>query len=93
LDEVTRQHFKIPVTTSDGVIDLMHQAIASDWPNDYRGIWHDLLGMCIAGGKDMNGGGRLFTVIIRGLGRRRYWQFKATVQQDNTGAPFLYIYV
>jgi len=41
LDEVTRQHFKIPVTASDGVIDLMHRAVASDWPNDYKGIWHD----------------------------------------------------
>jgi hypothetical protein len=91
LDEVTRQHFKIPVTASDSVIDLMHRAVASDWPNDFKGLWHDILGMCIAGGKDMNAGERLFTVIIRGLGRRRYWQFKATVQQDNTGAPFLYI--
>jgi hypothetical protein len=91
LDEVTRQHFKIPVTASDGVIDLMHRAVASDWPNDYKGIWHDLLGMCIAGGKDIGPSERLFTVIIRGLGRRRYWQFKAQLQQDNTGAPFLYI--
>jgi hypothetical protein len=91
LDEVTRQHFKIPVTASDSVIDLMHRAVASDWPNDYRGIWHDILGMCIAGGEDTGSGERLFTVIIRGLGRRRYWQFKATVQQDNMGAPFLYI--
>jgi hypothetical protein len=90
LDEVTRQHFKIPVTASDGVIDLMHRAVASDWPNDYKGIWHDLLGMCIAGGKDIGPSERLFTVIIRGLGRR-YWQFKAQLQQDNTGAPFLYI--
>jgi len=74
LDEVTRQHFKIPVTASDGVIDLMHRAVASDWPNDYKGIWHDCLGMCIAGGKDTNPTERLFTVIIRGVGRRRYWQ-------------------
>ena len=91
LDEVTRQHFKIPVTASDGVIDLMHRAVASDWPNDYKGIWHDLMGMCVAGGKDINPIERLFTVIIRGLGRRRYWQFKAQLQQDNSGSPFLYI--
>jgi hypothetical protein len=91
LDEVTRQHFKIPVTASDSVIDLMRQAVTSDWPNDYRGIWHDILGMCIAAGKETDAGERLFTVIIRGLGRRRYWQFKATVQQDSTSAPFLYI--
>ena len=54
VDEVTRQHFKIPVTASDGVIDLMRRAVESDWPNDYRGIWHDVLGMSIAGGKDIS---------------------------------------
>jgi hypothetical protein len=91
LNEVTRQHFKIPVTASDGVIDMMHRAVASAWPNDYKGIWHDCLGMCVAGGKDISPTERLFTVIIRGVGRRRYWQFKAQLQQDNTGAPFLYI--
>jgi hypothetical protein len=91
LDEVTRQHFKIPVTASDGVLDLMHRAVASAWPNDYKGIWHDILGMCVAGGQDVNATERLFTVIIRGLGRRRYWQFKAQIQQDNSGSPFLYI--
>jgi hypothetical protein len=91
LDEVTRQHFNIPVTASDSVIDLMHRAVASDWPNDYRGLWHDICGMAIAGGKDINPRERLFTVIIRGLGHKRYWQFKVKVQQDNTGAPFLYI--
>ncbi|GIK56603.1 MAG: hypothetical protein BroJett015_22660 [Chloroflexota bacterium] len=26
----TRQHFRIPVTTSDGVIDLMNRTVASD---------------------------------------------------------------
>jgi hypothetical protein len=31
LDEVTRQHFKIPVTASAGVIDLVHRAVASDY--------------------------------------------------------------
>jgi hypothetical protein len=91
LDEVTRQHFKIPVTASDGVIDLMHRAVQSDWPNDYRGIWHDILGMCIAAGKDSGPNERLFTVIIRGLGKRRYWQFKARLQQDNSQSPLLYI--
>lgn len=91
LDEVTRQHFKIPVTASDGVIDLMHRTVASDWPNDYKGIWHDCLGMCIAGGKDISPTERLFTVIIRGVGNRCYWRFKARLQHDNLGAPFLLI--
>ena len=91
LDEVTRQHFKIPVAASDGVIDLMHRAVGSDWPNDYKGIWHDCLGMCIAGGKDISPTERLFTVIIRGVGNRRYWRFKASLQHDMMGTPFLFI--
>lgn len=91
LDEVTRQHFKIPVTASDGVIDLMHQAVASDWPNDFKGLWHDICGMSIAGGKDVSPTERLFTVIIRGVGKRRYWQFKACLKPDTMGDPYLYI--
>jgi hypothetical protein len=91
LDEVTRQHFKIPVTASNGVIGLMHRAVASDWPNDYRGIWHDCLGMCIAGGKDISPTERLFTVIICGVGKQRYWRFTASLQHDTMGAPFLSI--
>jgi len=91
LVEVTRQHFKIPVTASDAVIDLMQRAVNSDWPNDYKGIWHDILGMCVAGGRDISATERVFTVIIRGLGQRRYWRFKACIQQDNSGAPFLTI--
>lgn len=91
LDEVTRQHFKIPVMASDGVIDLIHRAVGSDWPNDYKGIWHDCLGMCIAGGKDISPTERLFIVIIRGVGNRRYWRFKASLQHDTIGAPFLFI--
>lgn len=91
LAEVTRQHFKIPVTASDAVIDLMQRAVNSDWPNDYKGIWHDILGMCVAGGRDISATERVFTVIIRGLGQRRYWRFKACIQQDSSGAPFLTI--
>ncbi len=91
VDEVTWQHFKIPVTASDGVIDLMRRAVESDWPNDYKGIWHDILGMCVAGGKDISPNERLFTVIIRGVGRRRYWQMKAVLKPDHTGSPYLSI--
>jgi hypothetical protein len=43
LDEVSRQHFKIPVTASEGVLALLERAIASDWPNDYKGLWHDIV--------------------------------------------------
>jgi hypothetical protein len=89
LDAVTRQHFLIPVTASDEVIALLHRAVQSDWPNDYRGLWHDILGMCISGGRDVGPTERLFTVIIRGLGRRRYWSFRAKANSSESGAPFL----
>lgn len=91
LDEVTRQHFKIPVTASDGVINLMQRAVATSWPNDFKGLWHDILGMCVVTGKDISPTERQFSVIIRGVGQRRYWHFKAQIQQDHSGLPFLYI--
>ncbi len=91
VDEVTRQHFKIPVTASDGVINLMRRAVASKWGNDYRGLWHDILGMCIAAGEDVSPLERHFTVIIRGVGRRRYWRMKSLVKSDHANAPYLRI--
>jgi hypothetical protein len=90
LGDVTRQHFKIPVLASDSVLALMERAVAAAWPNDYKGLWHDLLGMCITGGQDNGRNERHFTVIIRGL-ERRYWQFKAQLRRDEAEAPFLYI--
>jgi hypothetical protein len=89
LDEVTRQHFRIPVTASDGLVDLLHRAVESDWPNDYRGLWHDICTMCIAGGRDVSSIERRFAVIIHGLGRRRTWQMRALLKQDHAGSPYL----
>jgi hypothetical protein len=43
--------------------------------------------MCIAGGKDISPKERLFTVIIRGVGNRRYWRFKASLQHDTICFP------
>ena len=91
LDEVTRQHFKIPVTASDGLVDLLHRAVGSNWPNDYRGLWHDICTMCIAGGQDVSPIERRFAVIIRGLGHRRTWQMRALLKQDHAGSPYLLI--
>jgi hypothetical protein len=93
VEEVSRQHFKIPVTASDAVIELMHKAVASGWPNDYKGIWHDLLGMCIAAGEDVTPTERRFTAIIRGVGQRRYWRFAARLETDRDGQPYLSIHL
>jgi hypothetical protein len=91
LAEVSRQHFKIPVTASDEVVALLQRAVASPWPNDYRGVWHDILGMCITSGRDVSATKRQFTVIIRGVGRRRYWRFQAEVRQEGSGGPYLFV--
>jgi hypothetical protein len=93
LDEVTRQHFKIPVTASEAVVDLLHRAVAAGWPNDYRGIWHDVCGMCITGGRDISPTERLFSVIIRGVGQQRYWRFVARLESDGDGQPYLSIHL
>jgi hypothetical protein len=91
LDEVIRQHFNIPVTVSDGVYNLMRRAVEGPWPNDWKGIMHDVLGMCIAAGRDTGPTERAFTVIIRGVGRRRYWPMKALLKADHAGNPYLFI--
>jgi hypothetical protein len=87
LDEVSRQHFKIPVLASDNVLALMERAVASAWPNDHKGIWSDILGMCITGGQENGRDERHFTVIIRGL-EQRYWQFKAQLRRDESEVSF-----
>lgn len=91
LDEVVRQHFNIPVTVSDGVYDLMQRALEGPWPNDWKGLLHDILGMCISGGKDTGPTTREFTVIIRGVGNRRYYRMEARLKADEMGEPYLMI--
>ena len=91
LDEVVRQHFNIPVTISDGVYELMKRAVEGSWPNDWKGLLHDILGMCISGGKDTGPTTREFTVIIRGVGDRRYYRMEARLRADELGEPYLVI--
>jgi hypothetical protein len=91
LDEVARQHFNIPVTVSDGVYDLMRRAVEGPWPNDWKGLLHDILGMSISGGKDSGPTTQEFTVIIRGVGNRRYHRMEARLRADEMGEPYLMI--
>jgi hypothetical protein len=92
LEEVCRQHFTIPVTLSDAVHDLIRQAVAQPrWGNDAKGILHDILGMAIIGGQDVSPTERHFTVIIRGVGQKRYWPMKLLFKQDGAGRPYLLV--
>jgi len=91
LDDISRQHFKIPVTASAGVVDLLQQAIGSGWPNDYRALRHDICSMCIACGWDVGDAERRFVVIIHGLAERTTRQMQATLRRDPDDRLYLYI--
>ncbi len=90
LDEVTRQHYTIPVLAAEAVIDLMGKAVNSDWPNDYKGIWHDILSQSKRG-RDISRTERQFTVIIRGVGQKQYWPMGLHLKHDPAGDPYLLV--
>jgi hypothetical protein len=90
LDEVTRQHYTIPVLADEAVIDLMDKAVSSDWPNDYKGIWHDILSQSKRG-RDISRTERVFTVIIRGVGQKKHWPMRLHLKHDPAGAPYLFV--
>lgn len=90
LDEVTRQHYTIPVLADEAVIDLMDKAVNSNWPNDYKGIWHDILSQSKRG-RDISRTERQFTVIIRGVGQKQYWPMTLHLKHDPVGDPYLFV--
>jgi len=90
LDEVTWQHYTIPVLADEAIIDLMDKAVNSDWPNDYRGIWHDIMSQSKRG-RDISPTERQFTVIIRGVGQKQYWPMRLHLKHDPTGDPYLLV--
>lgn len=90
LEEISLQHFKIPVTISDGLLAVLEAAVNnSRWGNDYKGIWHDICSLCIRAGRDISPTARDFTVIITGAGQQRYWRLLAVIRVDNHGQPYL----
>jgi hypothetical protein len=92
LQDISRRYYKIPVTLTDAVYDLIQKAVANrKWHNDERGVWHDILGMSVMVGRDVNPGERRFKVIITGAGNKRYWDMKVLIKYDDTNAPYLVI--
>ncbi|MEI2698777.1 MAG: hypothetical protein V9E94_10680 [Microthrixaceae bacterium] len=90
LDEVTGQHYTIPVLADEAVIDLMGKAVNSTWPNDYKGIWHDIMSQSKRG-RDISRTERTFTVIIRGVGQKQYWPMSLHLKHDPAGDPYLFV--
>ena len=88
LAEVSRQHYKIPVLADEELLDLIERACAGDWPNDPKGIWHDIVSLCqMIGRADPATGIRRFSVIIEGLGRQKKWPMEAVITgNDETNA-------
>lgn len=90
LDEVTRQHYTIPVLADEAVLELMDKAVNSTWPNDYKGIWHDIMSQSKRG-RDISRTERQFSVIIRGVGQKQYWPMSLHLKHDPTGDPYLFV--
>lgn len=92
LADVSRQHFKIPVTASEPVYDLMKQAVETrHWHNDWAGVWHDILTMASRSRQHLNPHERAFNVIIRGVGQWTLWPMKLCLYHDPTGNPYLVV--
>jgi hypothetical protein len=94
LEEVTRQHFTVPVAMTASVFGIIKRAVENPrCTNDYRGVWHDvcwMLTQAIARLPRRNSQPELlFSVIITGAARGQQWTFKAVIAPDDQGEPCL----
>ena len=87
LANVIRQHYKYPIACTASVWSIISAAVnnpgkfdtatpADKHCNDYAGILHDMLYMSKVSYTPHGDDTRLFTVIITGVGRRKYHRFK-----------------
>lgn len=88
LDTMAQQYFSIPVTPSWHLMNLIRRAVASDIPNSYEGIWHDILMVFAVTGRAKQTTHR-FMVRIEGAGKQQKWQLEATILRDEQGFPFI----
>jgi len=85
LGDVCRQHYKYPIACTASVWNIISAAVNNPKHcNDYAGVLHDILS---PQGDDT----RLFTVIITGVGRRKYHRFKIVCGPGDLGEPVLTI--
>lgn len=89
IDEVTRQHFKVPVAMSRRLCEIIQKAVDNERHcNDWKGVWHDVCWMSRTKlARELNASTRVFRVIITGAGRNRYWDLKAVCGPDDNGEP------
>jgi len=93
LDEVTRQHFKVPVAMTRPVFELIRKAVENPkWMNDYRGVWHDVCWMSrMHIVREFDATTHLFQVRITGTGRKRVHTFKAVCGPNDDASPCITI--
>ena len=90
LEEVSRQHFKIPVAMTAAVFEIIKRAVENPKAcNSYKGVWHDVLWMCRAYSQVVDESTRLFQVKINTPGRRSLYQFKIVCSGGDNGEPVL----
>jgi len=92
LAEVSRQHYKHPVAMTAAVWGLIDRAVKHPKHcNDYKGVWHDILWMSRVCPTKKWATGRLFLVIITGVGRKRNHTLKIECGPGDDGEPVLTI--
>ncbi len=92
LGDVCRQHYKYPIACTAAVWGLIEQAVNHPKHcNDCTGILHDMLHMSKVSYTSHGDDTRLFTVIITGVGKRKYHRFKIACGPGDSGEPVLTI--
>ena len=92
LGNVCRQHYKYPIACTASVWSIISEAVSNPkFCNDCTGILHDMLHMSKVSYTPDGDDTRLFTVIITGVGRRKYHRFKIVCGPGDSGEPVLTI--
>ena len=92
LANVVRQHYKYPIACTASVWSIIETAVTNPkCYNDYAGVLHDILYMSKVSYTPQGDDTRLFTVIITGVGRRKYHRFKIVCGPGDLGEPVLTI--
>lgn len=92
MTSVCKQHFKFPIACTSAVFAIMQSAVENEnYCNDYAGILHDMLWMSKVCGRSLNPSTRIFTVIIKGAGRKSKFTFKIVCGPGDQAEPVLTI--
>lgn len=90
--EVAREHFVHPIACTRAAFAIITKAVENKrHMNDYAGIVHDMLYMSRRLGRKLDESSVLFSVIIRGAGRKQYYPFILSVGPGDHAEPVITI--